>query len=127
MMSEAISVAEHAVGPKPFQDQGILRTAQPAQRRSGTLVGRPDLGNDEMLVAIAERLRFEGREVSQAAGVLKAALDGRPVALALLRRLVLPAPRSALSMPIQAILRETPATLAQRPSSTWSRLVSFGR
>jgi hypothetical protein len=70
-------------------------------------------------------MAFEGRDASKAQAVLNAAMAGRPVACAFLRRLVLPAPQSSLQMPIQAILRE-PAPVRQARGSWFSRL-SFGR
>ncbi|MBC8130680.1 MAG: hypothetical protein H7Y08_10220 [Rhizobiaceae bacterium] len=91
---------------------------------AGKLVRRPDLSDADVLAAIAERLAFEGRDPAHAPGVLKAGLEGRHVAKAFLRKLVLPAPRSNLQMPIQSILRER--TADARPSA-WSRLVSLGR
>ena len=93
-------------------------------RTSGMLLGRPDLSDEAVLAAIAERLVFEGRDPSHAPGVLKAAIAGKPLALAMLRKLVLPAPQSALVMPIQSILRERSS---ERSASPWSKLVSFGR
>jgi hypothetical protein len=91
---------------------------------AGMLVNRPDLSEEAVLAAIAERLVFEGRDPAYAAGVLKAALGGKPLALKLLRKLVVPAPQSALTMPIQAILRDRSQSVG---SSPWLRLVSFGR
>ncbi|WP_224002662.1 hypothetical protein [Aureimonas sp. SA4125] len=124
-MSEAIRMGER---PGLSADDAI--TALPRTTVSpstpGMLVGRPDLGSKAMVEAIAERLRFEGRNPEHAPGVLKAALDGRRVAVAFMRRLVLPAPRVPLTMPIQAILREAPANDVQG-SSSWLRFVSFGR
>lgn len=128
MMSDAIAIADSSATPAMLGAGTASQARKPAARSAGMLVRRPDLGSDDILVAIAERLRFEGRDCGQAAGVLKAALDGRPVALAFLRRLVLPAPRVALSMPIQAILRSAPEKVAQRQgTNAWTRFVPFGQ
>jgi hypothetical protein len=113
--SEKTALPASSVSPEP---------RKPAQARTpGMLVGRPGLSDGAVLAAIAERLAFEGRDPAHAPGVLKAALAGKPLALALLRKLVLPPPQAALSMPIQEILR------ASRPrrASTWLRRMSFGR
>lgn len=91
----------------------------------GLLVGRPDLSDETILQAIAERMTFEGRDASKARAVLDAALAGRPVACAFMRRLVLPPPQSSLQMPIQSILRE-PAPAGDAKGSWLSRL-SLGR
>lgn len=104
---------------------GSARTRQADGRTPGLLVGRPDLSDDMVLAAIAERMSFEGRDASKAKAVLDAALAGRPVACVFMRRLVLPPPQSSLQMPIQSILRE-PAAVAQTKGSWLSRL-SFGR
>jgi hypothetical protein len=126
MMSDTLATAASPVAPEMPMAASPVR--KPGGRSAGMLVRRPDLGNDEVLAAIAERLRFEGREPQHAAGVLKAALEGRPVALAFLRRLVLPSPRVPLSMPIQAILRTAPEKSGQREGpSVWNRFVSFGQ
>ena len=107
-------------------DSVVAAPRQPVRspRPSGALLGRPDLSDEALLAAIAERLVFEGRDPSHAPGVLKAAIAGKPLALAMLRKLVLPAPQSALVMPIQSILRERSG---ERSTSSWSKLVSFGR
>ncbi|KQT64104.1 hypothetical protein ASG54_00870 [Aureimonas sp. Leaf460] len=91
----------------------------------GLLVGRPDLSDEAVLQAIAERMSFEGRDASKAKAVLDAALAGRPVACAFLRRLVLPPPQSSLQMPIQSILREPVATGEAKGS--WLSRLSLGR
>lgn len=128
MTSEAIAIAESSAAPAMLGARSASQARKPAARSAGMLVRRPDLGSDEILKAITERLVFEKRDPRHAPGVLKAALEGRPVALAFLRRLVLPAPRVALSMPIQAILRSAPEKAAQRPgTNAWTRFVSFGQ
>ncbi|WP_156386732.1 hypothetical protein [Aureimonas sp. Leaf454] len=91
----------------------------------GLLVGRPDLSEDAVLGAIVDRMVFEGRDASKAKAVLNAAMAGRPVARAFLRRLVLPLPHSPLQMPIQSILREPSAASEERGS--WFSRLSFGR
>ena len=100
----------------------LPRTAA-STRTPGMLVGRPGLSDGAVLAAIAERLAFEGRDPAHAPGVLKAALAGKPLALTLLRKLVLPPPQSALTMPVQQILREP----KPQGSSSWLRRMSFGR
>jgi hypothetical protein len=128
MMSEAIAIAGSSASPAVLGARTATQTRKPATRSAGMLVRRPDLGNDEILKAITERLIFEKRDPRHAPGVLKAALEGRAVALTFLRRLVLPAPRVALSMPIQAILRSAPEKASENQGSrTWSRFVSFGQ
>ncbi|GGD04804.1 hypothetical protein GCM10011335_04520 [Aureimonas glaciei] len=128
MMSDTIAIAAPQVAPAMPMSRTVPPVRKASARGAGMLVRRPDLGNDEVLAAITERLTFEGRDPRHAAGVLKAALEGRPVALAFLRRLVLPSPRVPLSMPIQAILRSTPEKSEQRQgTSVWSRFVSFGQ
>jgi len=114
-----------AMLPEKTVQPVVLPSAMaPKPRSPGQLVGRPDLTDTAVLAAIAERLTFEGRDPAHAPGVLKAAIAGKPLALALLRKLVLPPPQSALSMPVQAILREHKQD--QAPSA-WTRLVSLGR
>lgn len=120
MISHIPSEAKVAVMPSramPASRPVVLRTA-------GMLMRRPDLSDEAILAAIAERLRFEGRDPAHAAGVLKAALAGRKVAVAFLRKLVLPAPQAALQMPIQPLLRER----AERTRlASWFGLASSGR
>jgi hypothetical protein len=96
-----------------------------SQMTPGLLVGRADLSQEAVLKAIAERMTFEGRDASKAPAVLNAAMAGRPVACAFLRRLVLPPPQSSLQMPIQSILRERGAASETRGS--WFSRLSFGR
>ena len=107
----ATTVGQASVRPKPSVS-------------AGTLVNRPDLSEKAVIAAIAERLAFEGRDPAYAAGVLRAAFGGKPLALKLMRKLVLPPPQSALTMPVQAILRDRSPSAR---SSSWLRLVSFGR
>lgn len=92
---------------------------------AGALVGRPDLSDEMVLTAIAERMSFEGRDAAKASAVLAAALAGRPVACAFMRRLVLPPPQSQLQMPIQSILREPRP--ADHAKGSWLSRLSFGR
>lgn len=119
-MTLAVMLSEKTDVPVAFapvrRKDGVIRTP-------GMLVGRPDLSDEAVLTAIAERLTFEGRDPAHAPGVLKAAIANKPLALALLRKLVLPPPQSALVMPTQAILREPKR--AQRAS--WAKRASFGR
>ena len=75
-------------------------------RPVGFLVGRPDLTEAEVLAAIAERLKFDGRTGPEPQVVIEAARLGKRKALAFLRKLVLPPPRAPLAMPVQPILRE---------------------
>lgn len=75
-------------------------------RPVGALVGRPDLSEEDVLAAIAERLAFDGRTGPEPQVVIEAARLGKRKALAFLRKLVLPPPRSRLEMPVQPILRE---------------------
>lgn len=75
-------------------------------RPVGYLVGRPDLSEEEVLSAIAERLAFDGRTGPEPQVVIEAARLGKRKALAFLRKLVLPQPRSPLAMPVRPILRE---------------------
>ncbi|WP_136625110.1 hypothetical protein [Aureimonas flava] len=75
-------------------------------RPAGMLVDRPDLSEDDLLAAIAERLVFEGRTGPEPQVVIEAARLGKRKALAFLRKLLLPPPRSPLSMPVRPILRE---------------------
>ena len=89
------------------------------------MLRRPDLSDDVIVAAIAERLAFEDRDPRMALSVLKSAVSGRPAARALLRRLVLPAPQSALQMPVQQILREKRSD--RQRSLSWFRFMSFGR
>lgn len=72
---------------------------------AGELVGRPDLSEQQVLAAIAERLAFEGRHGPEPAVVLLAARIGKRKALAFLRKLVLPPRTATLEMPEQPILR----------------------
>ena len=72
---------------------------------AGVLVGRPDLSEDEVRRAIAERLAFEGRSGPEPDVVLLAARIGKRKALAFLRKLVLPPPQGSLDMPERPILR----------------------
>lgn len=74
-------------------------------RPAGELVGRPDLGEAQILEAIAERLAFEGRTGPEPLVVIEAARLGKRKALAFLRKLVLPQRRAELAMPVQPILR----------------------
>ena len=75
-------------------------------RPVGYLVGRPDLSEEEVLAAIAERLAFDGRTGPEPQVVIEAARLGKRKALAFLRKLVLPPPRAPLAMPVRPILRE---------------------
>ena len=75
-------------------------------RPVGFLVNRPDLSEEEVLAAIQERLAFDGRTGPEPQVVIEAARLGKRKALAFLRKLVLPPPRSPLAMPVQPILRE---------------------
>ena len=118
-MTLAVMLSEKTAMPLAFAP---VRKSDARVRTSGMLVGRPDLSDEAVLGAIAERLAFEGRDPAHAPGVLKAAIANKPLALALLRKLVLPPPQSALVMPIQAILREP--KLAQK--SSWAKRASFG-
>lgn len=88
--------AETATPPERFFD------ARPA----GMLVDRPDLTDEDLLTAIAERLAFEGRTGPEPQVVIEAARLGKRKALAFLRKLLLPPPRAPLSMPVRPILRE---------------------
>ena len=77
-----------------------------AQRPSAAeLVNRPDLADGVVIAAIREHLAFEGRTGPEPEVVVEAARLGKRKALAFLRKLVLPAPRVRLAMPIQPILR----------------------
>lgn len=75
-------------------------------RPVGAIVGRPDLSDEDVLAAIAERLAFDGRTGPEPQVVIEAARLGKRKALTFLRKLVLPPPRSRLEMPVQPILRE---------------------
>lgn len=75
-------------------------------RPAGMLVDRPDLSEEDLLTAIAERLVFEGRTGPEPQVVIEAARLGKRKALAFLRKLLLPPPRAPLSMPVRPILRE---------------------
>ncbi len=75
-------------------------------RPAGMLVDRPDLTEEDLLTAIAERLVFEGRTGPEPQVVIEAARLGKRKALAFLRKLLLPPPRAPLSMPMRPILRE---------------------
>lgn len=77
----------------------------PAYQSAGALVGRPDLSETEVLEAIAERLRADGRTGPEPAVVIEAARLGKRKALTFLQKLVLPPPQAPLAMPIQPILR----------------------
>ena len=77
----------------------------PSNTLAGVLVGRPDLSEADVLEAIAERLLADGRTGPEPAVVLEAARLGKRKAITFLQKLVLPPPRSPLSMPIQPILR----------------------
>ena len=101
------------------------RVAPKAEGTAGMLIARPDLSDEAVVAAIAERMTFEGRDASKAGVILKAALAGRPVAAAFVRRLVLPAPKSPLSMPIQSILRNPAEASSSR--TPWFRRLSLGR
>ncbi|WP_246160083.1 hypothetical protein [Aureimonas fodinaquatilis] len=72
---------------------------------AGELVGRPDLTEQQVLQAIAERLAFEGRHGPEPAVVLLAARIGKRKALAFLRKLVLPPRVATLEMPERPIMR----------------------
>jgi hypothetical protein len=84
------------------QDHERFFDARPA----GMLVDRPDLTEEDLLNAIAERLVFEGRTGPEPQVVIEAARLGKRKALAFLRKLLLPPPRAPLSMPVRPILRE---------------------
>ncbi len=75
-------------------------------RPVGFLVNRPDLSEEEVLAAIAERLAFDGRTGPEPQVVIEAARLGKRKALAFLRKLVLPPPRVPLAMPVVPILKE---------------------
>ena len=121
-MIVAVLHPEKAVRPAAFVPPTARQPAGPV-RTFGMLVGRADLSDEAVLTALGERLSFEGRDPAHAPGVLKAALAGKPLALTLLRKLVLPPPQSALTMPVQQILREP----KPQGSSSWLRRMSFGR
>ncbi len=75
-------------------------------RPAGMLVDRPDLTEEDLLTAIAERLAFDGRTGPEPQVVIEAARLGKRKALAFLRKLLLPPPRAPLTMPVRPILRE---------------------
>lgn len=77
----------------------------PAYQSAGALVGRPDLSEIDVLEAIAERLRADGRTGPEPSVVIEAARLGKRKALTFLQKLVLPPPQAPLAMPIQPILR----------------------
>lgn len=81
--------------PMPFE---------PAFRSAGEIVGRPDLSDEAVLAAVAERLGFENRDPKQARVVLDAALAGKQIAVNFLRSLALPMPEASLAMPEQPLL-----------------------
>lgn len=125
-MTEAAAAFAQKPSTAPRQ-AAARRPAAPSPVKAvtaGMMLRRPDLSDEAVIAAIAERLRFEDRDPHMAAAVLKWALAGRPAAKALLRRLVLPAPQSPLQMPVQAILGKG---RERRASPSWMRLVSFGR
>ncbi|MCW4115939.1 hypothetical protein NPA31_013315 [Aurantimonas sp. MSK8Z-1] len=84
--------------PASFDDQD-LPTA-------GMLVGRPELDDEAVLAALADRLAFDRRNPADAQAVLRLARAGNGAARAMLRRLVLPAPKSRLAMPQQVVRRD---------------------
>lgn len=91
----------------PDPDAPSLPAERPFDTRPvGDLVGRPDLSEETVLKAIAERLAFDGRTGPEPQVVIEAARLGKRKALAFLRKLVLPPPRGSLAMPVQPILRE---------------------
>lgn len=90
-----------AIGQAPAKPREHEYDTRPA----GMLVGRPDLTEDDLIAAIAERLAFDGRHGPEPHVVIEAARLGKRKALAFLRKLVLPPPRSQLSMPVRPILR----------------------
>ena len=116
-MTVALMPSETTALPVNFMPVPVRKSVTP-----GMLVGRPGLSDGAVLAAIAERLAFEGRDPAHAPGVLKAALAGKPLALTLLRKLVLPPPQSALTMPVQQILREP-----KPQQASWLRRMSVGR
>lgn len=81
-------------------------TATAPSPSGGMLLGRPDLSDDAVIEAIKDRLAFEGRDRSEAEGVLAMARAGDSRARKLLRGLVLPARQARLTMPTQIILHE---------------------
>lgn len=122
MADAALAFAE-----KPPAMRGSPSPRRPAAapaKTAGMLLRRPDLSDEAVIAAIAERLAFEGRDPRMAASALRYAMDGRPAARALLRRLVLPAPQSALAMPTQSILRDK---APRHGVSSLARLMPFGR
>ncbi|WP_182083958.1 hypothetical protein [Aureimonas sp. ME7] len=94
-------VAPPTMAPAPEPHERFF-DARPA----GMLVDRPDLSEEDLLLAIAERLVFEGRTGPDPQVVIEAARLGKRKALAFLRKLLLPPPRAPLTMPVRPILRE---------------------
>jgi hypothetical protein len=91
----------------PLAEAPVQPMERPFDTRPvGHLVGRPDLSEETVLKAIAERLAFDGRTGPEPQVVIEAARLGKRKALAFLRKLVLPPPRGSLTMPVQPILRE---------------------
>ena len=90
----------------PLAEAPVQPMERPFDTRPvGHLVGRPDLSEETVLKAIAERLAFDGRTGPEPAVVIEAARLGKRKALAFLRKLVLPPRRAELVMPVQPILR----------------------
>lgn len=107
----------------------VAATAQSARCSGGevapgAMLGRPDLSLDTIVTAAAERLAFEGRDPVKAETIVRAALAGRPAAKAFLRKVILPAPRAALPMPVQSIVRAKPA---REPASSMLRFLAWNR
>jgi hypothetical protein len=88
----------------------------------GAWVERPDLAEETVATAIADRLAFEGKNPEGARMMLKKARSGEKAALLYLKGLLLPPPASPLRMPTQQLVRNgSPAAAAvqeRHPSRT---------
>ncbi|WP_078708154.1 hypothetical protein [Consotaella salsifontis] len=64
------------------------------------------MSDEVVLEALAARLEMDGRDPADAPALMSSARGGDAKAVALLRGVVLPAPRASLPMPVQQLVRE---------------------
>lgn len=72
---------------------------------SGSLIGRADLSDEQMVEAIRTRLSASGQDAAMAEAIVEAARFGDAKAAALMNTIVVPPPVSKLNMPTQRLTR----------------------
>ena len=89
----------------------------------GSLIGRADLSDEQIVEAIRARLSASGQDAGMAETILEAARSGETRAGSLMRTVAVPAPVSKLNMPTQRLTRGG----HNRFSLTYGRLSSLVR